>query len=228
MPMHTPALRHTGTGRDGTGFDAFFARVREAAGIVSQQELAALLGVNRSAVTQAKRRGVAPRSWADRVARVYGLDPEWLETGRGDPRGAVRGDDFAAVPKVRARLCAGGGSFETGGEIEDYYAFRREWLARKGNAAQMVLMDIFGNSMEPEIKEGDTALIDQSQKGVMAGGIYAVGLEDTVMVKRVEKRPGALVLVSDNTDYAPIVLQGEEIAQARIIGKVVWIGREYR
>lgn len=217
----------SGSGNQDSGFDAFFARVREAAGIESQQELAALLGVNRSAVTQAKHRGV-PRSWADRVARVYGLDPEWLETGRGDPRGPVRSDDFAAVPKVRARLCAGGGSFETGGEIEDYYAFRREWLARKGLASQMVLMDVFGNSMEPEIREGDTALIDQSQKGVIAGGIYAVGLEDTVMVKRVEKRPGALVLVSDNTDYAPIVLQGEEIGQARIIGKVVWIGREYR
>lgn len=224
------SVKHKSTAVDRArgGFDAFFSRVVEVTGISSQQDLAALLGVNRSAVTQAKRRGAAPRSWADRVARAFGVDPEWLETGQGDPRGPLRAGEFAAVPKVRARLCAGGGSFETGGQIEDYYAFRREWLARKGNAAQMVLMDIFGNSMEPEIKEGDTALIDQSQKGVMAGGIYAVGLEDTVMVKRVEKRPGALVLVSDNTDYAPIVLQGEEIEQARVIGKVVWIGREYR
>ncbi|EPR38673.1 phage C1 repressor [Desulfovibrio sp. X2] len=209
-------------------FEEFFRRVQEAAGVASQLELASLLGVNRSAVTQAKRRGVVPRSWADRIGRAFGLDAEWLESGRGDPRGGCRSEDFAEVPKVRARLCAGGGSFETGAEIEDYYAFRREWLARKGSAVHMVLMDIFGNSMEPEIKEGDTALIDQSQKDVLAGGIYAVGLEDTVMVKRLEKRPGALVLVSDNRDYAPVVLQGEEISQARIIGKVVWIGREYR
>ncbi|EPR35747.1 phage C1 repressor [Alkalidesulfovibrio alkalitolerans DSM 16529] len=222
-----------------TAFERFFARVCKAAGIESQQELARLLGVNRSAVTQAKRRGVVPAAWPDRLARHYGYDAQWLETGEASFRNrtacqeaevsrAFSEDEFSAVPKVRARLCAGGGSFESGAEVEEYYAFRRQWLSRKGRADSMVLMDIFGNSMEPEIREGDTALIDQSQQNVIAGGIYAVGLEDTVMVKRVEKRPGALVLLSDNRDYSPIVLQGEEISQARVIGKVVWIGREYR
>jgi phage repressor protein C with HTH and peptisase S24 domain len=85
-----------------------------------------------------------------------------------------------------------------------------------------------GNSMEPEIHEGDTVLIDQSQRDIIAGGIYAVGVEDTVMVKRVEKRPGGLALLSDNHDYSPIVLRGEELETVRVIGKVIWLGREYR
>jgi phage repressor protein C with HTH and peptisase S24 domain len=46
------------------------------------------------------------------------------------------------------------------------------------------MMDIFGNSMEPELKEVDTVLIDQSQTLVLAGAIYAAGLDDTIMVKR--------------------------------------------
>ena len=89
-------------------------------------------------------------------------------------------------------------------------------------------MDVFGDSMEPEIKQGDTVLIDQSQKNFLAGAIYAVGVEDTVMVKRLEKRPSALVLLSDNRAYSPIVLQGDELETVRIIGKIVWICREYR
>jgi phage repressor protein C with HTH and peptisase S24 domain len=69
-------------------------------------------------------------------------------------------------------------------------------------------------------------LIDQGQTAVVAHGVYAVGLEDTVLVKRVEKRPGQLVLLSDNRDYAPIVLAGDELDALRVIGRVLWVGRE--
>lgn len=211
-----------------TGFEDFFRRAAEAVGVDSQSELAELLHVHRSALTQAKRKGSVPKAWILTLATTYGLDPDWLETGRGQPRGRERGpdEDFFRVPKVRARLCAGGGSFETDAAISGYFSFRRDWLARKGSPERMVLMDVVGQSMEPEIRHGDMALIDQSQESILAHGVYAVGVEDTVMVKRLEKRPGRLVLLSDNRDYAPIILEGEEIGTLRVIGRVVWIGRE--
>jgi phage repressor protein C with HTH and peptisase S24 domain len=132
------------------------------------------------------------------------------------------------IPKVIARLSAGGGSFEVGSEIQGYYAFQLEWLRIKGKPNRMVLMDIFGNSMEPELKDGDTVLIDESQKDIIAGALYAVGVDDTIMVKRVEKHPNKLVLRSDNQNYTPIYLQGNESNSIRIIGKVIWSGREFR
>jgi phage repressor protein C with HTH and peptisase S24 domain len=89
-------------------------------------------------------------------------------------------------------------------------------------------MEVVGNSMEPELKEGDLVLIDESRRDVLAGGIYAVGVEDTVMVKRVEKRPGALVLHSDNPEYSPISFSGQELEAVRVVGKVIWAGRDYR
>ena len=82
--------------------------------------------------------------------------------------------------------------------------------------------------MAPELKDGDTVLVDESQKAIIAGALYAVGIEDTVMVKRVEKHPNNLVLQSDNKDYAPIFLNESEMNRARIIGKIVWVAREYR
>jgi len=99
-------------------------------------------------------------------------------------------------------------------------------LRTKGAINKMVLMDISGNSMEPEMKNGDTILIDESQKDILAGAIYAIGVDDTIMVKRLEKHPNKLVLISDNNDYSPIYLQGDEINSARIIGRVIWICRE--
>ena len=89
-------------------------------------------------------------------------------------------------------------------------------------------MDIFGNSMEPELKDGDTVLIDESQKDIIAGAVFAVGVEDTILVKRIEKHPNKLVLLSDNKDYAPIYLQSSDCESIRVIGKVIWVGREFR
>jgi phage repressor protein C with HTH and peptisase S24 domain len=210
------------------GFEGFFLRACRVLGLGSQAELAALLGVHRSAVTQAKKKDAVPRAWVLAVSRRARVDPDWLEFGRGTGRGTpvAEAAPYVAVPKVRTRLSAGGGSFETGGEVEGYYSFRRDWLRRKGHPESMVLMDVVGNSMEPELRHGDMTLIDQSQTAVVAHGVYAVGVEDTVLVKRVEKRPGSLVLLSDNRDYAPIVLSGDELDALRVIGRVVWLGRE--
>ncbi|MBW2366771.1 MAG: S24 family peptidase, partial [Deltaproteobacteria bacterium] len=66
------------------------------------------------------------------------------------------------------------------------------------------------------------------QKEILAGAIYAVGVEDTILVKRVEKHPNAMVLLSDNKDYAPIYLKSEDIDSIRIIGKVIWSCREFK
>ena len=212
-------------------FESFLQRVFQSTGITSQTELASALKINRSAITQARKKNSIPDKWILQLYKTFGLNPDWVETGSGRTFIKKSGSDdsiFKNIPKVKARLSAGGGSFEVGSEVEGYYAFRKDWLTTKGNRNKMVLMDIFGNSMEPEMKDGDTILIDESQKDILAGAIYAVGIDDTIMVKRVEKHPNKLVLLSDNKDYSPIYLQGNEINSVRIIGKVIWISRELR
>ena len=92
----------------------------------------------------------------------------------------------------------------------------------------MILIDIYGTSMEPELKHGDTVMIDTSRNDILAGSIYAVGIDDTIMVKRIEKHPGKLVLISDNKDYEPVYLSQNEMESVRIMGKVVWISRDIR
>lgn len=214
-----------------TRFESFLQRVFEATGITSQTELASVLNINRSAITQARKKNSIPDKWILQLYKTFGLNPDWIETGSGPTfiKKSVSNDSiFKNIPKVKARLSAGGGSFEVGSEVEGYYAFRKDWLTTKGNQNKMVLMDIFGNSMEPEMKDGDTILIDESQKDILAGAIYAVGIDDTIMVKRVEKHPNKLVLLSDNKDYSPIYLQANEINSVRIIGKVIWVSRELR
>lgn len=209
-------------------FESFFKRLHEATTITSQANLAKALGISRAAITQAKKKDSIPIKWIIELSQAFNVNPDWLEKGTGSKvlSQDINHEVFLQVPKIKARLSAGGGSFETEPEIKEFYSFRKDWLDKKGNARDMVLMDIIGNSMEPQLKEGDTVLLDQSQKAILAGAIYAVGLADTIVVKRLEKRPKELVLLSENAKYPMMSFRGEEMNSVRIIGKVIWVCRD--
>ncbi len=203
-------------------FDGFLLRVAQGTGIRSQAELASALGLNRSSISRAKQRDVIPEKWIARLCERFALDPSWLRDG-------ISGlDRFHRVPKVRAKLDAGGGSHLMDEDVQGHFAFRRDWLRQKGRPDSMVLMEVIGDSMEPVIREGDTVLIDQSQQEIYAGGIYAVGVADTIMVKRLERHPHKLVLWSANPNYSPVYLEGDEMDTVRILGKVVGMWRDFR
>ncbi len=211
--------------------DALMKRILNVTGIRSQSELADELEINRSGITHARNNNKIPDKWIVKLYKKFALNPKWVETGVGSVfigKESQIDVDFKYIPKVAARLSAGTGSFDCDESVTDYLSFQTSWLSKKGSANAMVAMEVFGQSMEPIIREGDTVLIDQSQKQVLAGAIYAVGVDDTILVKRLEKHPDKLVLCSDNKDYEPIFLIKEDADKVRIIGKVVWSCREYR
>lgn len=137
--------------------------------------------------------------------------------------------DLIMIPMVEARLSAGTGSLETSGEIERSYAFRSDFLRRKGNPKNMVLMRVDGDSMQPEIMNKDVVLLDQSKTNIRAGQIFAVGFEEAIYLKKIDTLPGKIILKSTNPAYPPVEIQvGEQEGDAfRIIGQVIWCGREY-
>jgi phage repressor protein C with HTH and peptisase S24 domain len=212
--------------------DVLIRRIMSATGISSQAELAKELGINRSGITHARNKNHIPDNWIVKLFRRFRVNPDWVDTGKGpvffDQKQMDEGSEFRRVPKVAARLSAGTGSFECDPDISQFLSFPSAWLARKGSAAAMVAMEVFGQSMEPLIREGDTVLIDQSQTHIMAGAIYAVGVDDTILVKRLEKHPDSLVLCSDNKDFSPIHLDIHALEKVRVLGRVIWSCREYR
>lgn len=222
-------------------FDEVMAKLGDLAGIYSQADLSRALGVSRATVSDAKKRGSFPLTWALSLARTLHISVDYLVGLKtpevreeavpynSQPTVMMQADDsFLMVPKVKARLSAGGGSLETNSEVTGLYAFRDEWLRSKGNPTQMVLMEVAGDSMEPELRDGDTVLINQGQKDILAGKLYAVGIGDMVVVKQVETIPGKLVLRSINPNHAPVEvdLGGDLAEEVRIIGRVVWQCRE--
>lgn len=251
-------------------FADFVRRLREQTDLATQMDIAAALGVNRSAITQAKKRDAVPQKWVLALSRSHGLSPDWLEFGKGpsrlrdmgdrggpsvprtmagSPTGSVAGSitgsmaganplafasserfqgEIIAVPQVQAKLCAGGGSFELEAVPVAEHPFPASWLSRMGRPSAMVFMDVIGNSMEPGIADGDMVLVDQSAVTPVPRSVMAVGYEDAIFIKRLERHGSGMDLVSDNPDYPPISIRGDEMDQLRVIGKVVWLCRDCR
>lgn len=239
----------------GLGVDDILRRIMFATNLKTQTQLADVLGVRRAAITDAKRRKSIPAEWFLKLCRLYQLNPVWLESGFGPmyvkqggsdeqspaPLGpmslqgplpepshnACDPEEFAFIPKVNAVPRMGPEGLETSGEVEGYYAFRQDWLRRKGNISTMCLMRVAGDSMEPTLRDGDSVLVDESQQEVMYGKIYVVGIDDGVVVKRLDKMPGKLVLLSDNRrDYPPLEVELSHDADVRVVGRVIWLARE--
>lgn len=218
---------------------AILARLLQAAGVPTEAALSGPLGVSSQAIYDARRRGKIPDAWIRIIAENYSVSADWLFFGRGSMQidenkknlhEAPNCDvDLIMVPMVEARLSAGQGSLQTDGCSERSYAFRSDFLYRKGNPDSMVLMRVSGDSMQPEILNNDVVLLDQSKTDILPGRIYAVGFEEAIYLKRVDMLPGKVILKSANPAYPPVELdiRDQQRDAFRVIGQVLWSGREY-
>ena len=133
---------------------------------------------------------------------------------------------FAIIPKYAAKAGAGS-SWETSGETEGFYAFRRDWLhANNISAAKARLIEVRGDSMEPTLREGDTLLVDENDTALMEGLIYVVTLGDELLVKRILKDLDGIWLKSDNPHYDKTLIDGDKIRRLSVRGRVRWVGKE--
>lgn len=218
------------------------SRLMRALDARSDAELARALGISPQSVSGARRRGEVPPAWVQSCAERTGCNAHWLFFGQGpmylpDPAeeaGRTGADgpevEMITIPLVEARLSAGTGSLEVNAGAEGGHAFRGDFLRRKGNPRRMVLMRVSGDSMVPEIFDNDLVLLDQGQTEISPGRLYAVGFEDAIYIKRIDMLPGKIILRSVNPAYAPVTLdlRGDCAEQFRVIGRVLWSGREYR
>lgn len=148
----------------------------------------------------------------------------------------ISASDYASIPLHEAWLSAGPGVENADSNIVDHLAFRRDWLKRIGiTASQSCLARVMGDSMFPTLSPGDMVLLDTSKTAPPVRqrsstdrrrtAIWAIVENGEARIKRVE-RPSdtTMLLISDNTDYPPELISGDQLAVVQIIGKVVWWG----
>ena len=115
-------------------------------------------------------------------------------------------------------------------EPDGTYAFKKEWLQKRGlNISDLSVIAVKGDSMEPDIWDGDLVLLDQSHTRPSEGDVLAVRYEDDLFIKRLQIRPKQCInLISVNRDYPSIRVEtGEDANNFSIIGRVVCSMREW-
>ena len=91
------------------------------------------------------------------------------------------------------------------------------------------LVTVRGNSMSPDLEDGDTILIDLGQHDPRPKGIFVFDDGHGLVVKRLEFVPHdeepRVRILSSNPEY---VTYRRKVSDIRIIGRVIWMARPLR
>lgn len=188
--------------------------------------LSRLIGRNAAYVQQYIKRGTPKRlAEEDRriLARYFGV-PERVLGGSSEPGGS----GHVAVPQLDVGASAGPGAVPGEERAQSHIAFDPKWLRRlgAGDASQLSIIRVEGDSMAPTLADGDEILVDRADATArLRDGIYVLRREDVLMVKRLALDPSGrrVTIRSDNEAYPS--WPGCDLASIGIVGRVVWCGR---
>jgi len=138
---------------------------------------------------------------------------------------SLEGKDYAPIPRVDARLAAGGGAINHNVEHTGSLAFRRDWLREKGiSPDKACLLTITGDSMAPTLHHGDLVMIDERRTQVRNRHVYAfVDTDGSSRVKRLDFIENEMIiLTSDNPAHPAETRRGPDMNHLRILGEIVW------
>lgn len=168
-----------------------------------------------------------PKGFQDLASNFFGD----VKEGRSRTLSEPHPPGFVAIPLFDVRAAAGGGAVVDSERVLDVLHFKEEWIRSelRASPADLYLIFVDGESMEPTLRPGDVILVDRRDQAQRRDGIYVLRLDGTLLVKRLQKLPGGVIKVSsDNRSYEPFSLKLEEMEgqDMAIIGRVVWVGRK--
>ena len=206
------------------------------------------IGRNRTYLQQYVDRGIpAVLGYRDSeaLARMLGCDPSELRheavpkrrlMKRKPPRmpAGLPGAPLAAIPEVTVEVSAGAGAL-----AQEFVSETALWhwpenmIRHEAGAApeDLRIVRVRGNSMEPELRDGDRIVVDVSRRLPATGETFVLWDGIGLVVKHVEVVHGdaadenespRLRLISANPDYAPYSCL---VQDAHVLGKVVWVVR---
>lgn len=192
--------------------------------------LSRLIGRNPAYIQQFIRRGTPRRlGEAERrtLARYFAV-PESALGGPAGEEASAGHSGLVPIGRAAVRASAGPGAIPDGEQSKPFFAFDERWLRQltAASPADLTVIRVEGDSMEPTLHDGDDILVDRGDGGSrMRDGIYVLRIDDALVVKRLAIHPVTrrVTVQSDNPAYADWPdCSPDEI---HCIGRVIWAGR---
>ena len=218
-------------------FEDAYARIQAATQTRTQTEIANLLGIKQSSISDAKKKNTIPDGWLLALYRGFGLEPDWILYGQHpvtrreyhDPSsGGVRESSGTyAAPPVRISVFA----------MDRTDPATGRWLREKLETIPLIealarpaliVVKMDNASMEPAIRRNAYIGLDSDDTRLRSGEIYALdlpgeGLVIRRVVRNLERK--RLLLLADNPTHHELDLPLDDPGIVPV-GKAVWIIQE--
>ena len=197
---------------------------------MTQQDLADTLGVERSSISKYEKGAAIPSDELKiKLANLFDVTIDYILGREGQatvkPQISPSGQSIpvtaiVSLPVVGTVKCGPGGLAYQ--DVEGYVQ-----AANVKHPDECFYLHVTGDSMEPQITEGDLALI-RRQPEVESGelAVVVVNSEEGTL-KKVLFKDGAVILQAFNPKYPPRVFTGDAINSLTIVGKVIRTEKEW-
>lgn len=181
------------------------------------------------------------------IAEGFDTSVDWLLSGKGEPPrrratdnvligdfGRHRKDDELDIPQYDVVGSMGPGQVLPKEYIETVrnITVRTEYLREQGitysHGDNLSVITGFGESMGDTFSSGDPLIVDQGINSVVVDGVYVFTLDGMLYIKRLQRLPKMLRMISDNETFPPYDIKGAELESLIIHARVLlaWNARK--
>lgn len=213
---------------------------------MSQTALAKAVGMAQASLSDLEIGKTSSSRYFLEIAKICGVSPIWLQTGAGDPKDdnvtmlknyvdnekKRKDESVIDIPLFNVTASMGTGIIpsEFQQAVVNLSVEKNFFSARNipiSTLSNLAIINASGDSMEPTFNNGDLIIIDKGITAFKGDGIYIFSLSNELYVKRLQKLPSCIKMISDNNKYPAYDIKGEELNSLIIHGKVLftWNGK---
>lgn len=188
---------------------------------LTKRELAKRIGVHESSINKYEKGLVdIPLSKITELARVLNVTESYLMGWEDNDKEAPQGIKIPVLGTVAAGI-----PISAVEDILDYEEIPQSWQ----NQGDFFGLRIKGDSMKPDINDGDTVIVKQQSTANNGDVVIALVNGDDATCKKFEKLDNGIMLISNNSEYSPMYFSNEEVTTKPvvIVGRVVELRRKF-
>ena len=218
-------------------FEDALERIKKATGARTQVQLAEVLDVRQSSISDAKRRCSIPSDWFLKLYRSHGLDPDWLAEGVepvyiNASKAKIPADTLLReAPAPYGRLNSRGrvvpvssmAGTDKDGETWTPKPLEELSVPESFCRPRLQVVKVDSASMAPVIGRGAFVGIDCDRKDHPDGDLCAVYFpHQGLTIRRVFMQGDTFLLKAENDQYSDLTIPAEEMSK-RTVGRVIWV-----
>ncbi len=187
----------------------------------TQLDLAKAIGVSNTTINNYVKGYNTPRmDKIDKICNYLNIERSNLLEDKEENNNTSQGIKIPVLGTVAAGI-----PISAVEDILDYEEIPQSWQ----NQGEFFGLKIKGDSMKPDINDGDTVIVKQQSTANNGDVVIALVNGDDATCKKFEKLDNGIMLISNNSEYSPMYFSNEEVITKPvvIVGRVVELRRKF-